>query len=134
MSHVRDLFHKSYGTGPSPVPLTPPPELTGRPPIQQFGPNGAAVELPEPPFELASCLVEHAQVRPEHRLVFYTEPHGAAADRFLYLTMRLLELWRAGKLKRLLITSPLSDEGKSTVTLNLATAFAERGRRAVLLI
>jgi succinoglycan biosynthesis transport protein ExoP len=35
---------------------------------------------------------------------------------------------------RLLITSPLAHDGKSTVTLNLATALAEGGTRKVLVI
>jgi capsular exopolysaccharide synthesis family protein len=48
--------------------------------------------------------------------------------------MRLKEHWRAGKLKKLLITSPLAGGGKSTITLNLATALAERGKRNVLVV
>jgi tyrosine-protein kinase Etk/Wzc len=48
--------------------------------------------------------------------------------------MRLRELWSAGKLKKILITSPLDHDGKSTVILNLSTALSERGRRTVLLI
>jgi capsular exopolysaccharide synthesis family protein len=48
--------------------------------------------------------------------------------------MRLREPWSAGKLKRLLVTSPLSHDGKSTVVLNLATTLSERGRRTVLVL
>jgi capsular exopolysaccharide synthesis family protein len=48
--------------------------------------------------------------------------------------MRLREHWSAGKLKKLLVTSPLVHDGKSTVILNLATALSERGKRAVLVI
>jgi capsular exopolysaccharide synthesis family protein len=48
--------------------------------------------------------------------------------------MCLRELWNTGKLKSLLITSPLPQDGKSTVALNLATALAEGGKRTVLLI
>ncbi len=48
--------------------------------------------------------------------------------------MRLQSFWDTGKLRRLLITSPLAGDGKSTVVLNLATALAEGGRRTVLLI
>jgi len=48
--------------------------------------------------------------------------------------MRLRELGSSGKLKTLLITSPLPHDGKSTVCLNLATALAEGGKKSVLLI
>jgi capsular exopolysaccharide synthesis family protein len=48
--------------------------------------------------------------------------------------MRLREHWSAGKLKKLLVTSPLAHDGKSTILLNLATALSERGKRAVLVI
>jgi capsular exopolysaccharide synthesis family protein len=135
MSHVRNLHHKSYVAAPSPAPVTVPPEFTGESPIQQLGPNGAvAAAIPGEASILADCPVERAQIRPEQRLVFYTDPHNPAADRFRYLRMRLREGRNAGKLKTVLITSPLSQDGKSTTILNLATALAERGRRAVLLI
>jgi capsular exopolysaccharide synthesis family protein len=48
--------------------------------------------------------------------------------------MRLRELWNAGKLRSLLITSPLPEDGKSTIALNLATALAEQGKCTVLLL
>jgi capsular exopolysaccharide synthesis family protein len=48
--------------------------------------------------------------------------------------MCLRELWKAGKLRTLQITSPLPQDGKSTIALNLATALAEGGKRTVLLI
>lgn len=130
MSHLRNLFHKSEGTGPSPALLT---AATDKAPLRQFSPNGAAAaEIPDRAPGLGDCPVEHVQVRPEQRLVFYADPHSPAADRFRYLRMRLREPWSA--LKKLLITSPLAQDGKSTVAMNLATALAERGQRAVLLI
>jgi capsular exopolysaccharide synthesis family protein len=48
--------------------------------------------------------------------------------------MRLRELKAAVNLRKLLITSPLPQDGKSTVALNLATALAEGGKRSVLVI
>jgi capsular exopolysaccharide synthesis family protein len=48
--------------------------------------------------------------------------------------MRLQELRNARKLRAVLVTSPLPGDGKSTIVLNLATALAEGGKRAVLLI
>jgi capsular exopolysaccharide synthesis family protein len=45
-----------------------------------------------------------------------------------------LERCHTDKIKTILITSALPHDGKSTVTLNLATALAEKGKRNVLLV
>jgi capsular exopolysaccharide synthesis family protein len=77
---------------------------------------------------------EEVSIQPESRIVLHTDPRGVGADRFRFLRICLRELWNAGKLKSLLITSPLPQDGKSTVALNLATALAENGKRSVLLV
>jgi capsular exopolysaccharide synthesis family protein len=84
--------------------------------------------------ELGSIPVEDVQVDPATRLFVHTDPTGLAADRFRLLRMRLSSLRSAGKLKSILVTSPLPGDGKSTVVLNLATALAEGGNRRVLSI
>lgn len=84
--------------------------------------------------ELSAGTVENAEILPETRLVFHTDPRSPGADRYRLLRMRLRELGSSGKLKTLLITSPLPHDGKSTVCLNLATALAEGGKKSVLLI
>ncbi len=84
--------------------------------------------------ELPAVPVESAEIRPETRLVFHTDPHSPSADRYRLLRMRLKELGKTRKLKTLLVTSPLPHDGKSTVCLNLATALAEGGKKRVLLI
>jgi capsular exopolysaccharide synthesis family protein len=94
----------------------------------------ASAENLETIYELQQIPVERVQVDPASRIVFHTDPSGAAADRFRFLRMRLRELGNSKKLKSLLITSPLPEDGKSTITLNLATALAEAGKRTVLLI
>jgi capsular exopolysaccharide synthesis family protein len=78
--------------------------------------------------------VEEVQVEHFGRIVFHTDPTSAAADRFRLLRMRLRDCWTVGKLKSVLITSPLPGEGKSTTALNLATALAEERTRTVLLV
>jgi capsular exopolysaccharide synthesis family protein len=77
---------------------------------------------------------EEVQLHPGSRIIMHTDPRSAGADRFRFLRMCLRELWNAGKLKILHITSPLPQDGKSTIALNLATALAEGGKRTVLLI
>jgi capsular exopolysaccharide synthesis family protein len=84
--------------------------------------------------ELLQVPVEEVRVQPELRIALLTEPRSPGADRFRYLRMRLREMKAAVNLQKLLITSPLPQDGKSTVVLNLATALAEEGKRRVLVI
>jgi len=86
------------------------------------------------PFTLQDIPAEHVVLRETARIVCQSEPTSAGADRIRYLRMRLHEPWAAGKLKTLLITSPLASDGKSTIALNLATALAEGGKRTVVLV
>jgi len=83
---------------------------------------------------LESVVTEEVSLDPLSRVVFHSDPSGLGADRFRYLRMRLRERANAGKLKSLLVTSPMPLDGKSTTALNLATALAERGENAVLLL
>jgi succinoglycan biosynthesis transport protein ExoP len=126
MSHLRNLLHRPLGEGSGPL----------RPSMAAAA--VAAAVTPEPEIHLASALaifpVVQARIGPENRLIFQTDPHSSAADRFRYLRMRLREPWSAGRLRRLLVTSPLAHDGKSTLLLNLATALSERGKRTVLVI
>jgi capsular exopolysaccharide synthesis family protein len=48
--------------------------------------------------------------------------------------MHLRELWKTSALRSLLVTSPLPQDGKSTIALNLATVLAETGKRPVVLV
>jgi Mrp family chromosome partitioning ATPase len=77
---------------------------------------------------------ETSAVSPESRLVVYSDPRSAGADRFRLLQMRLRNLRASRQLKVMLITSPLPGDGKTTVALNLATALTEKGKRPVLLV
>jgi Mrp family chromosome partitioning ATPase len=81
---------------------------------------------------LQSVAIERVQIPAEGRIVVHTEPRSLGADRFRLLCARLLEGTAKLKQKTLLITSPVPEDGKSTVTLNLATALAEHGKRSVL--
>jgi capsular exopolysaccharide synthesis family protein len=70
----------------------------------------------------------------ESRLVYHTDPRSRAADQFRLLRMHLYELSTTRKVKKLLITSPLAGDGKSTIAMNLGTALSERGKRTVLVL
>jgi len=84
--------------------------------------------------EFEQIPVQEVDVQPESRIVFHTDPNSPGADRFRFLRMHLRALWNTKKLKTILITSPMPGDGKSTITLNLATALAEGGKRTVLLM
>jgi len=118
MSHLRNLFQKSVGHRHDDLPV--------------------AVEVPaqdaNKSAQFRDIPVVEADVQHLDRIVCYTDPRGVGADRFRYLRMRLREQWNSGKLKKLLVTSPLAHEGKSTIVLNLATILSERGRSSVLVV
>ncbi len=105
-------------------------------PSADIRPSAAGITLVETERKINrdDILAEEVSLRPESRIPFHTDPHGCAADRYRLLRMRLRELWIAGKLKTLLITSPLPEDGKSTTAMNVATALAEGGKYSVLLI
>ena len=83
-------------------------------------------------LEVQRIPVEYVRVEPSSRLVAHLEPYSPAADKFRLIRLRLQELWNAGKLKTLLITSALPQDGKSTTALNLATSLAHTGKRILL--
>lgn len=126
MSHLRNLLHKPAAREQNPMAgsATTVTENLGN------HSRAATAELPV----LPEFATEVAQIEPEARLAYYSNPRGQAADRYRLLRMRLKEHWRAGNLKKLLVTGALAHDGKSTVTLNLATALAERGKHKVLVI
>lgn len=125
MSHVRNLFHKQ--SGHEPIPFTASTPMLPEDAVPSGNVLTAAPTLAEFP-------VEEANLGPESRLVYYTDPRSPAADRYRLLRMRLKEHWQSGKLKKLLVTGALAHDGKLTVVLNLATALAERGKRSVLVV
>lgn len=85
-------------------------------------------------FDVTRAPVVTLRLRTEARLFAYTDPRGTGTDRLRFLRHRLNQLRNPEKLKRLLITSPLPHDGKSTIALNLAIILAEGGRRNVLLV
>jgi Mrp family chromosome partitioning ATPase len=83
------------------------------------------------------CLpvgTEECTISPESRVAVYHDPTSAGADRFRLAQIRLKSLQASRGLKSILITSPMPGDGKTTVSLNLATALSENGRVPVLLL
>jgi capsular exopolysaccharide synthesis family protein len=76
------------------------------------------------PVSLLSCC----------KLVSVTDKESLAAEKFRFLAVRLRQLQQRRPLKRLLITSTVPEEGKSTVAANVACALAGRRQQKVLLV
>ena len=70
----------------------------------------------------------------DSRLVCVTQQETPSAEAFRLLCVRLRDMRRERALKRLLITSTIPQEGKSTVAANLACALAQTGKEKVLLL
>ena len=83
---------------------------------------------------LGHVPVEEAVLLHGSRVALLTEPRSVSADVFRFIRMRLRELRELAKLRTLMITSPLPEDGKSTIAMCLATALAEGGKRPTLLI
>jgi capsular exopolysaccharide synthesis family protein len=69
---------------------------------------------------------------PESRLVCLTDQASLAAEKFRFLGVRLRQLKQTRKLRTLLITSTIPEEGKSMVSANLAIALAQRKQKILL--
>jgi len=70
----------------------------------------------------------------ENRLVCLTDSESLAAEKYRFLGVYLQHLRRDRPLKRVLITSSIPKEGKSTVSANLACTLARRTQQKTLLV
>jgi capsular exopolysaccharide synthesis family protein len=71
---------------------------------------------------------------PHAKLVCVTDPQSLAAERFRFLGVKLRHLQQKKHPNRLLITSSVPEEGKSTVAANLACVLAKKEGLRVLLL
>ena len=84
--------------------------------------------------ELAEFPSVEVSPTPGSRLVSLTDKDSLGAEKFRFLGVRLRQLQQERSLKKLLITSTLSAEGKTTVSANLAATLARRKQQKVLLL
>jgi capsular exopolysaccharide synthesis family protein len=88
-----------------------------------------------PHFESAQMVTVEAGVKPPIDIdisVMMSKPDSPAAE--AYRTIRTaIQLLSSTTPKVIVVTSPLPNEGKSTTSLNLATAMAQKGRRVLLI-
>ena len=68
------------------------------------------------------------------KLVSVIEKDSLAAEKFRFLGVRLRQIQQSRKLKKVLITSTIPEEGKTTVSANLACTLARRRQQKTLLL
>jgi capsular exopolysaccharide synthesis family protein len=91
---------------------------------------------PEPASteDLDRCPVLPVSIRDESRLVSVAAEGSLGAEKFRFLAVRLRQLRQNRPLKKILITSTIPQEGKSTVAANLACTLARRRQQKTLLL
>jgi capsular exopolysaccharide synthesis family protein len=95
-------------------------------PVAEHVPGALSESLPEFPSLQVS-------VDATSRLVFMTEPDSLAAEKFRFLGVRLRQMQQTRTIKKVLITSTIPEEGKSTVSANLAGVLARRKQKVLLI-
>ena len=68
----------------------------------------------------------------ESRLVAWMDPHSLAAENLRGLSARLRQAQQRRPLNRVLVTSAVKADGKSTISLNLAITLAAHGEKTLL--
>jgi capsular exopolysaccharide synthesis family protein len=119
--------------------------LSEQPVVQSAVPNAAQTAVypgvdafdvdPAAPLEdLERCPVLSVSIQDESRLVSLHKEGSLGAEKFRFLAVRLRQLRQSRPLKKVLITSTIPQEGKSTVAANLACTLARRKPQKTLLL
>ena len=88
----------------------------------------------DPLDDLDRCPVLPVSIREDSRLVSLGKEGSLGAEKFRFLAVRLRQLRQSRPLKKVLITSSIPQEGKSTVAANLACTLARRKPQKTLLL
>jgi len=83
---------------------------------------------------LDRCPVLPSSIHEESRLISLGKEGSLGAEKFRFLAVRLRQLRQNRPLKKVLITSTIPEEGKSTVAANLACTLARRKPQKTLLL
>jgi capsular exopolysaccharide synthesis family protein len=84
--------------------------------------------------DMDRCPLLAVSIREGSRLVSVAEEGSLGAEKFRFLAVRLRQLRQNRSLKKILITSTIPQEGKSTVAANLACTLANRRQQKTLLL
>lgn len=94
----------------------------------------AAAAVPNPSDVLQQFPSLPVSIPPNSRLVAVGEEESLGAEKFRFLAVKLRQMRQSRPLKKVLITSTIPQEGKSTVAANLACTLARRKQHKTLLI
>jgi capsular exopolysaccharide synthesis family protein len=83
---------------------------------------------------LEQCRKVSVNFPTENRLASLSRTESLAAEKFRFLAVRLRQLRQSRQLQKVLITSTIPQEGKSTVAANLACTLARRKQQKTLLL
>lgn len=89
---------------------------------------------PSFPVGLEQCPTLSVSIPADSRLVSIEKEESLGAEKFRFLAVRLRQLRQTRPLKKVLITSTIPQEGKSTVAANLACTLARRKPHKTLLL
>jgi protein-tyrosine kinase len=144
MSHIFDALQRSEGErgGNAPTSFSIATELlqAAEEKMRRQDASGDSRSTPcEPNPSLPANWLDQCPSLPvfvpsDNRLVSVGREESLGAEKFRYLTVRLRQLRQSRPLKKLLITSTIPQEGKSTVAANLACALASRKAQKTLLL
>jgi capsular exopolysaccharide synthesis family protein len=98
------------------------------------GSSAASVVGPDHAHSLEQFPSLPFSILPESRLVSVAEEESLGAEKFRFLGVRLRQLRQSRPLKKVLITSTIPQEGKSTVAANLACTLGRRKQHKTLLL
>jgi capsular exopolysaccharide synthesis family protein len=87
-----------------------------------------------PPSSIDQFPSLPVSIVPNSRLVSVGEEESLGAEKFRFLAVRLRQMRQSRPLKKVLITSTIPQEGKSTVAANLACTLARRKQHKTLLL
>jgi capsular exopolysaccharide synthesis family protein len=91
-------------------------------------------ELERPSIALEQFPSIPVSIAPSSRLVSVGAEESLGAEKFRFLAVRLRQMRQSRPLKKILITSTIPQEGKSTVAANLACTLARRKQHKTLLL
>src|SRR5205807_4223572 len=87
-----------------------------------------------PAEDVERCDTLPVSIREESRLVSVCKEGSLGAEKFRFLAVRLRQLRQSRPLKKVLITSTIPQEGKTTVATNLACTLARKKQQKTLLL
>jgi protein-tyrosine kinase len=105
-------------------------------PTQEFSflAPDAAVSADVDTESLGQVPVFHVAATPDRRLVAWSEERTLGAEKIRTLVAKLRHVHQQKPIKKILITSSISNEGKSLISANLAITLAKPKQERVLLI